>query len=283
MKDIFRKNELKRKPEGFSRFREKLHEIIFEAETKAGKLFDILLLVMIFMSIIVLMLESVPAYYAVYSEFFLILEWVFTIFFTIEYLLRIYSVYSPRYYIFSFFGIIDLLSVLPSYLTILVPGMHSLMIVRGLRLLRVFRIFKLDSFIDQGNIILSALNDSKKKLIIFAITILILVTIFGSVMYLAEHQVNPGFDSIPRCIYWAIVTITTVGYGDISPITTFGQFLASIIMLMGYIIIAVPTGIVTSSIIRENKNSFNTISCPNCAKEGHDKEAVYCDRCGSLL
>ena len=278
VKELFNNTEIKRKPEGFARHREKIHEIIFEAETTSGKLFDIVLLIMIFSSIIVLMLETVPQYYASNKQLFYILEWVYTIFFTIEYLLRIYSVYKPIYYIKSFFGIIDLLSILPSYLTILVPGMHSLMIVRGLRLLRVFRIFKLDSFTEQGNIILSALIESRKKLVIFAVTILIMVTIFGSVMYLVEHQVNPNFDSIPRCIYWAIVTITTVGYGDISPITPFGQFIASIIMLMGYIIIAVPTGIVTSSIIRENKNSMNTITCPNCTKEGHDKDAKFCDR-----
>jgi voltage-gated potassium channel len=283
IKDIFNNTEIKRKPEGFARHREKIHEIIFEAETSSGKIFDIVLLIMIFSSIIVLMLETVPKYYASYKQLFYILEWVYTIFFTIEYLLRIYSVYRPVYYIKSFFGVIDLLSILPSYLTIFIPGMHSLMIVRGLRLLRVFRIFKLDSFTEQGNIILSALIESRKKLIIFAVTIIIMVTIFGSVMYLVEHLVNPNFDSIPRCIYWAIVTITTVGYGDISPITSFGQFIASIIMLMGYIIIAVPTGIVTSSIMRENKNSMNTITCPNCAKEGHDKDAKYCDRCGHSL
>lgn len=284
MKDLFDKKVLKTKPQNFSPFRDRLHEIIFEAETREGKLFDVLLLVMIFLSIMALMLESVPEYYESYKSLFLTLEWVFTIFFTIEFLLRLYCVYSPKHYILSFFGIVDLLSLLPSYLTYFVPGMHSLMIIRGLRLLRVFRIFKLDGFIDQGNIIIRALHQSRNKIIIFSSTILILVSIFGSLMYLIEHNVNPNFDSIPRSIYWSIVTITTVGYGDISPTTSLGQFIASIIMLLGYVIIAIPTGIVTSAIIMDNnKEDINTITCPNCAKEGHDNKAVYCDRCGHTL
>lgn len=284
MKDLFDKKVLKTKPENFSPFREKLHEIIFEAETPEGKLFDVVLLVMIFLSIFVLMLETVPKYYVSYKYSFLTLEWIFTIFFTIEFLLRLYCVYSPKRYVSSFFGIVDLLSLLPSYLTYFVPGMHSLMIIRGLRLLRVFRIFKLEGFIDQGNIIVRALHQSRNKIIIFSTTILILVSIFGSIMYLIEHNVNDNFDSIPRSIYWSIVTITTVGYGDISPTTSLGQFVASIIMLLGYVIIAIPTGIVTSAIIMDhNKEDINTITCPNCAKEGHDDKAVYCDRCGHTL
>lgn len=283
MKDIFRKEDLKRKPEKFSAFRSRLHEIIFESETKEGRLFDIILLVMIVLSIMILMLESVPAYYAKHKDVFLILEWIFTIFFTIEYLLRLYTVYSPRYYMTSFFGLVDLFSILPSYLTLLVPGMHSLMIIRALRLMRIFRIFKLDSFIDQGNMILNALLESRKKIMVFTIFILIMVCIFGCVMYLVERDVNENFDSIPRSMYWAIVTITTVGYGDISPSTALGQFIATIIMLMGYVIIAVPTGIVTSSLIQNKKTELYNISCPNCAKEGHDKKAKYCDQCGCIL
>ncbi|MBK8626986.1 MAG: ion transporter [Saprospiraceae bacterium] len=282
-KEYFNQKELKRKPYSFSPIREKLHEIIFEAETTAGKIFDIALLIMILLSIITLMLETVPAYYKNYKTVFLTLEWIFTIFFTVEYFLRIYCVYRPRFYIFSFYGLVDLLSILPSYLTLVIPGMHSLMIVRGLRLTRVFRIFKLDAFIEQGNLILNALNDSRRKLTIFAMTIIIMVSIFGSLMYLIENGINPQFDSIPRSIYWCIVTITTVGYGDMAPNTPFGQFLASIIMLMGYIIIAVPTGIVTSSIIKESKMYPNTITCKNCSKEGHANEAKYCDKCGFEL
>ncbi len=282
-KEYFNQKEQKRKPYSFSPIREKLHEIIFEAETTAGKIFDIALLIMILLSIITLMLETVPAYYKNYKTVFLTLEWIFTIFFTVEYFLRIYCVYRPRFYIFSFYGLVDLMSILPSYLALVIPGMHSLMIVRGLRLTRVFRIFKLDAFIEQGNLILNALNDSRRKLTIFAMTIIIMVSIFGSLMYLIENGINPQFDSIPRSIYWCIVTITTVGYGDMAPNTPFGQFLASIIMLMGYIIIAVPTGIVTSSIIKESKMYPNTITCKNCSKEGHANEAKYCDKCGFEL
>jgi len=284
MKDLFDKKVLKTKPENFSPLREKLHTIIFESETKAGKLFDVVLLIMIILSIGVLMLESVPEYYTSFKYLFITLEWVFTIFFTIEFILRLYCVYSPKRYISSFFGIVDLLSVLPSYLTFFIPGMNSLMIIRGLRLLRVFRIFKLDTFIDQGNIIIRALHQSRNKIIIFTTTIIILVSIFGSIMFLIEHNVNSNFDSIPRSIYWSIVTITTVGYGDISPTTPLGQFVASIIMLLGYVIIAIPTGIVTSAIIMDNnRKDVNTITCPNCMKEGHDSMAIYCDRCGHEL
>jgi voltage-gated potassium channel len=280
-KDFFNQKKIKTKPEGFSKSRQRLHEIIFEAETRAGRLFDIALLFMILASIITIMLESVPSYYAQYQTFFYTVEWVFTIFFTIEYLLRIYAVYSPRYYIFSFFGLIDLLSILPGYISLFIPGMQSLMIIRGLRLVRLFRIFKLDAFVIQGNHILNALVQSRNKLIVFALSIMLLVTIFGSVMYLVEHDINSQFDSIPRSIYWAIVTITTVGYGDMSPRTPFGQFMASIIMMMGYVIIAVPTGIVASSFI--NTKDINTETCPNCAKEGHDPDAKFCDQCGHAL
>ena len=282
MKEVLQKSKLKQKPEGFSPFREKMHEIIFEAETKEGRLFDIVLLIMILLSILTVMLETVPNLYAQYKNIFFVLEWSFTLFFTIEYILRIYSVYSPRYYIGSFYGIVDLLSILPSYLTLLIPGVHSLMIIRGLRLIRVFRIIKLDSIIDQGNIIINALVESRKKIIFFTTSIVIIVSIFGCVMYLVENRVNEGFNSIPQSIYWAIVTITTVGYGDISPITGVGKFLASVIMMTGYVIIAIPTGIVTSSIINQSKPS-STISCPNCTKDGHMTSAQYCYNCGHKL
>ena len=284
MKYLFDKKVLKTKPQNFTPIREKLHQIIFEAETPEGKLFDVVLLIMILLSIGVLILESVPKYYASHKPLFLVLEWVFTIFFTIELFLRLYCVYSPKRYMRSFFGIVDVLSILPSYLTFFIPGMHSLMIIRGLRLLRVFRIFKLDSFIDQGNVIVRALSQSRNKIIIFSTTIIILVCIFGSIMYLIEHNVNANFDSIPRSIYWSIVTITTVGYGDISPSTPLGQFVASIIMLLGYVIIAIPTGIMTSALIMDKgKENENTITCRNCTKEGHDSKALYCDKCGHKL
>lgn len=281
-KDLFGKQKLKRRPEGFSPFREKLHNIIFESDTPAGRWFDIILLFMILLSILVLMLETVPSYASQFGNEFRVLEWFLTIFFTIEYLLRIYSVYSPRYYIFSYFGWIDFLSILPSYLTIFYPGLHSLMIIRAMRLMRVFRIFKLDSFLDQGNLIINAILESRKKLIVFATSIIIMACIFGSVIYLVEHSSNEGFDSIPRSIYWVIVTITTVGYGDISPQTTGGQLIATLIMLMGYIIIAVPTGIVTTALFNNNKKTNKNInsSCPNCTRQDHRSDAKFCDECG---
>lgn len=281
-KDYFHHNKIKERPKNFSPFREKLHEIIFEAETKEGKLFDVILLIMIVLSIITVMWETIPYYFNNYLKIFLIFEWFFTLFFTVEYFLRIYSVYKPRYYIFSFFGLVDFLSILPSYLALFFPGLHSLMIIRGLRLLRVFRIFKLESFVEQGNMLIFALEESRKKLTVFAITISIIVTIFGSVMYLVEHSVNPQFESIPISIYYCIVTITTVGYGDITPSTEFGKMLASLLMFTGYIIIAVPTGIVTSNLI-VNKQKLNTIACPTCGKEGHAPNAAFCDHCGHQL
>lgn len=282
--DILGKEKLKTKPQNFSSFRERLHEVIFEANDFAGKAFDVVLILMIFLSIVVLMLESVPAYYAVYKDAFFYLEFAITVFFTIEYALRIYSVYSPKYYITSFFGIIDLLSTLPFYLAFFFPSFQTLMIVRSLRLLRIFRVFKLDAFIDQGNFIMAALKESSKKIMLFSFAMFILITIFGSIMYLVEHDVNENFDSIPRSVYWAVVTITTVGYGDISPVTAFGQFLASVVMLTGYVIIAVPTGIVTANVVQKQSNKKNlTESCPFCLKEGHEKGAKYCNACGHAL
>lgn len=276
---------MERKPENFSPLREKLHEIIFEAETPEGKLFDIVLLIMIFLSIVIVMIETIPGISQDFKNILFVAEWVITLFFTIEYILRLYCVYNPVKYAKSLFGIIDLISILPSYLVFFFPGAHSLMIVRGLRLLRVFRIFKLDNFLHQGNMILSALKASQPKISVFMFFILLVVCIFGSVMYLVEHNVNEGFDSIPRAIYWCIVTITTVGYGDISPVTSLGQFIASLIMITGYAVIAVPTGIVTSALIHQPQESLytNTITCPECHLEGHDKTAKHCRACGAKL
>jgi len=270
------------KPENFSPLREKMHEIIFEAETPAGKFFDVILLLMILLSIIVLMLETVPFLAAKWGDIFYKMEWVITIFFTIEYICRLYCVYKPVAYAKSFFGIIDIVSILPVYLDLFFPGAHSLLVIRGLRLLRIFRIFKLDIFLNQGNIIVTALKESLPKMTVFLFFILVCVCIFGSVLYLIEHTVNPEFESIPISIYWAIVTLTTVGYGDISPDTGLGKFLASVIMILGYSIIAVPTGIVTSALIQAKK-TYTTINCNNCGKYGHDEDAVYCKYCGCLL
>lgn len=271
----------------FNPAREKLHEVIFEADTKAGKRFDVILLIAILASVIIVILESVPAYQDKYGSLFIALEWIFTLFFTVEYILRLYSVLRPIKYATSFFGIIDLLSILPTFLSLIFAGTHSLMIVRGLRLLRVFRIFKLANFLVQGQIIVTALKASRAKISVFVIFILIMVSIFGSVMYLVEGSQNPQFDSIPRSIYWAIVTLTTVGYGDISPQTSFGQLIAAIIMISGYAIIAVPTGIVTAEVMeatnKKVNNKLTTQSCRFCSQEGHDKDAVYCKYCGEKL
>lgn len=269
-----------------SRTKEKLHEIIFEADTPAGKLFDVVLLVMIAFSVIVVMLESVNEINERYSYLFWLLEWAFTILFTIEYILRLYSVYRPWKYVTSFFGIIDLLAILPTYLSIIVTGTQYFIVIRALRLLRIFRIFKLGHFLKESNTILRALRDSKAKITVFLTFVTLLVIIIGSVMYLIEGGANSGFSSIPRSIYWAIVTLTTVGYGDITPRTEIGQFLSAVVMMLGYAIIAVPTGIVTAEFMDRKSQAFpmtNTQACRFCGSEGHRDDAIYCRRCGELL
>lgn len=272
-----------------SPFRERLYEIIFEADTPEGKLFDVALLGAILLSVIVVMLETVPQIHDKYFVTFYALEWLFTIFFTIEYIIRIYTVHSPRRYITSFYGIVDLLSILPAYLAIIFAGTQSLMVIRSLRLLRVFRIFKLGNFLFEGQIIVKSLKESRSKIAVFLTFVLIMVSIFGSIMYLIEGAAgNESFDSIPRSVYWAIVTLTTVGYGDISPISPLGQFIAACIMIMGYAIIAVPTGIVTSEFTRAYRNrksrqEISTQVCSNCLHEDHEADASYCKRCGELL
>jgi len=267
--------------------KEKIYEIIFEADTPAGKLFDIVLIFIILASVSVVMLETVNSIESQWRTFFRILEWAFTIFFTIEYILRLWVAKNRKAYATSFFGIIDLLAILPTYLSILVPGSQSFLVLRALRLIRVFRIFKLAHFLNEGKVITSALTNSKNKIIVFISFILIMVTVMGALMYFVEgRQQDSGFTSIPRSIYWAIVTITTVGYGDISPATPFGQFIAAIVMIMGYAVIAVPTGIVTSEMTRadeKKRNDLSTQVCHNCFSEGHDTDAEHCKYCGELL
>ncbi len=264
-----------------SPWRRKLHTVIFEADTRAGKVFDIALIVAIIFSVIVVLLDSVAPINAKYGEQLAILEWFFTFLFSIEYFLRILSVTSPRHYVTSFFGIIDLLAILPTYLSLFFPGGQALMVIRLLRVLRIFRVLKLANFLGESARLMQALKASRRKVIVFLFFILTIVFIMGSVMYLVEGAEN-GFTSIPRSIYWAIVTLTTVGYGDISPQTPFGQALAAIIMILGYAIIAVPTGIVTAEMSKAYK-STNTQACPNCGAEGHDDDAVYCKFCGEKL
>jgi len=278
------KNGYRNKIENFPDRRERIHEIIFEAETKEGKLFDVVLLGFILLSVLIVAIETIPSLSPRWGTTLFVLEWVFTIFFTIEYVLRIYCVYRPWKYITSFYGIVDLLSILPTYLSLFIPQANTLMVIRALRLMRVFRIFKLAAYTSQGAFIVAALKESRQKIVIFIFFIMLTISIFGSVMYVVEGGQNEAFASIPISIYWAIVTITTVGYGDISPITPLGQFLAAFVMIIGYAIIAVPTGIVTSELVKQTKvEDIRLESCRYCSKEGHDHDAIYCKYCAKAL
>ncbi len=264
--------------------KERIHEIIFEADTYEGKLFDVVLLIVIILSILVVMLETVSSFSVHYADFLFYAEWGLTIFFTMEYILRLYSVYKPMKYATSFFGIVDLLAILPTYLSLIFTGSHYLLVIRAFRLLRMFRIFKLGHHISQGEIILKSLKASIPKITVFLYFVVLMTIIFGSVMYLVEGGTNENFDSIPRSIYWSIVTLTTVGYGDISPITPLGQFLASVVMILGYVVIAVPTGIVTAEALKGTQPvDLNCQACRYCSSEGHDDDAEYCKYCGEKL
>lgn len=263
----------------------KLQNIIYEADTKSGKIFDIVLLILILASIILVMLESVNSIDAKYHDFLNISEWVVTILFSIEYIARIISVKKPLKYITSFYGIIDLMSTIPKYLSILFAGTHALVALRALRLLRVFRILKLARYLGASNSLVAAIKASRAKISIFLFAVIILSIILGTIMYLVEGEEN-GFTNIPKSVYWCIVTLTTVGYGDIAPNTAIGQFIASIIMIMGYGIIAVPTGIVTSEVTRSKGKEdidTNTQSCPNCTTTFHRDDAQFCYECGHKL
>jgi voltage-gated potassium channel len=262
--------------------RSRLHEIIFEADTPAGKAFDVALLVFIILSVVAVMLESTSTIAARYGPWLRTFEWVVTILFTIEYLLRLYSVGNPLRYARSFFGIVDLLAILPTYLSIFIPGAQTLLVIRALRLLRVFRVLKLAQFVGEASELRAALRASARKIIVFLGAVLTIVVIVGSMMYLIEGEAN-GFTSIPVSIYWAIVTMTTVGYGDIAPQTALGKILASAIMIMGYGIIAVPTGIVSVELAGVTRKKISTQACPQCGAEGHDADAVHCKYCGDEL
>ncbi|MDA3953698.1 MAG: ion transporter [Bacteroidales bacterium] len=263
-----------------SQIRKKLYKIIFGTDTKLGRLFDIILLWAILFSITVVIFESLKTLRSEYYVFFLYAEWGFTILFTIEYFTRIWISPKPFKYIFSFLGLVDLLSIVPTYISLILTGSHYLMIIRAIRLLRVFRIFKINYFTNQGELIILALKTSFRKIGVFLFAILNIVVIIGAIMYVVEGEAN-GFDSIPRSIYWAIVTITTVGYGDISPQTPLGQFISSIIMIMGYAIIAVPTGIVSAEITKQNYKT-EELKCENC-KSIIDLKDKFCANCGYML
>lgn len=270
-------------PKHISKWRNKLHEIIYEADTRHGRLFDIILIFAILASILFVMLESVESIDKEYHDLLNIAEWVITILFTFEYITRIVAVKKPSTYIFSFYGIIDLLATIPKYLSLIFVGTHALVALRALRLLRVFRILKLARYLGASKKLLVALRASRIKIAVFLFSVLVLTIILGTVMYLIEGPEN-GFTSIPHSMYWAIVTLTTVGYGDIAPHTPLGQFIASIVMILGYGIIAVPTGIVTSEITKaDHLIPTNTQHCVNCSADSHNDKAEFCYNCGEPL
>ncbi|MGR9051328.1 MAG: ion transporter [Gammaproteobacteria bacterium] len=263
--------------------REALNRIIFGAETRMGKAFDVFLIVSIVISVIAVMLDSVAGIHARYELELDYVEWAFTLLFTMEYGLRLVCVRRPWFYFRSFFGMVDLLSILPTYLSLLFPGAHYIMVIRILRLLRIFRILKLSEYMDEAQILMMALYKSVKKITVFLYAVMTLVIIFGALMYVIESS-NPGFTSIPRSVYWAIVTLTTVGYGDIAPQTPLGQIVAATIMIMGYGIIAVPTGIYSAELVKTYKGvDIRNDACPDCGQTGHDYDADYCKYCGHVL
>ncbi|PID37751.1 MAG: ion transporter [Pseudomonadales bacterium] len=262
--------------------RHHIHVIIEGTDTKLGKLFDIIVLIAILASVAVVMLDSVLLMRLKYGEFLFYAEWFFTILFTIEYALRMFSTPNRLRYGLSFFGIVDLLSLLPTYLSLFVGGVQYMTVVRILRVLRVFRVLKLASYMQQAGFLAEALKTSRQKIFVFFVFVLLMVTVFGSVLYVIEGPEN-GFTSIPLSIYWAIVTLTTVGYGDMSPKTPVGQAIASLVMIVGYCIIAVPTGIFTSELAKSLRPQLHPVTCPDCGKFGHASGANYCDRCGHEL
>lgn len=275
-------------------WKDKLHEVIYEADTTAGKMFDLVLLIVIIASIILVMLESVSSIDLKYHAVLNTAEWIITILFTIEYIARIITVKQPFKYIFSFYGIIDLLSTAPKYISLIFAGTHALVALRALRLLRIFRVLKLARFLGASNNLVSALKASRAKISVFLFAVIILAIILGTIMYMVEGEEN-GFTNIPKSVYWCIVTLTTVGFGDIAPQTPLGQFIASIVMVLGYGIIAVPTGIVSAEYTSQNKKPepkvanqdktihLNSQSCPNCLRNDHRDGSKFCYHCGETL
>ena len=269
-------------PPPWAPWRSRLHEIIFEAETPEGRAFDVILLVLIALSVLAVVLESVAELRGTHGTLFRRIEWSVTVVFTVEYILRLLAVRRPLAYALSFFGLVDLLAVLPTYLSLFVAGAQSLLVIRALRLLRVFRVLKLAHFVGEARLLGAAMQASGRKIIVFLGTVLTLVVIIGAVMYLVEGEPG-GFTSIPQSIYWAIVTMTTVGYGDIAPITVAGKVLACMVMVIGYGIIAVPTGIVTVELAQAGRKGVSTQACPSCGSDGHDGDALFCKYCSASL
>ena len=266
------------------RRRHRLHEIIFEADTRAGRLFDVSLIIAIIASVIVIMLDSVSSIHTQHAGLLFALEWVFTVFFTLEYILRMYCVRNQWRYAKSFFGVVDLFSVLPTYVSLFLPGTQYLLIIRVLRVLRVFRVLKLAKHVGAAQDLARAMVASRSKITVFLLFVLTLVVLLGSLMYLVEGS-EAGFTSIPKAVYWSIVTLTTVGYGDISPATAVGQALAAVVMILGYTIIAIPTGIVSAELVQAARtvDPVGTQSCEYCSREGHADDATFCKFCGKPL
>jgi voltage-gated potassium channel len=262
--------------------RERLHDIIFQHDEPAERAFDVVVIVAILLSVLVVMLDSVESISAAYGDVLYAAEWLFTLLFTVEYLLRLWTAKRPLAYARSFYGVVDLLSVLPTWLSILFPPGRFLVVLRALRVLRVFRILKLAEYVEQGAVLSAALRASRYKITVFVSTVLIVTVIVGSLMYLIEGPAS-GFSSIPQSVYWAVVTLTTVGYGDVAPAGPLGKALAATLMIMGYGIIAVPTGIVTLELDRASRASAPRRACPGCGVDRHDADATFCKHCGTAL
>ncbi len=269
--------------DSLSGWRKVAFEVIFEADTPAGKWFDVVLILCIVASVVVVMLDSIAGVKESHGRLLNVLEWFFTILFTVEYILRLVCVRKPARYAVSFFGVVDLLAIVPTYAGLVLVGTHYLVVIRILRVLRIFRVLKLGECVSEANVLKRALIASRKKIFVFIFTVLTMVVIIGSIIFLVEGPDN-GFTSIPKSVYWAIVTLTTVGYGDLSPQTPFGQLLASMVMILGYSIIAVPTGIMTVELTQAAKDKrITSQTCPECSKQGHDPDADHCKYCGARL
>ena len=268
-----------------SSMRAKVHEVIFEADTASGRIFDHALIAAILISVIMVMLESIEAVHNKYGRVFLTIEWIITILFTVEYILRVYSIKKPLKYIFSFYGLVDLLSILPTYFGLFLTGKeHSLVVIRALRLLRIFRLLKLARYVNESRVLINGLRRSIPKITVFILAVFTLIIIIGTIMYMLEgsHE-DSNFDSIPTCMYWAIVTLSTVGYGDLTPITVPGKMFASLVMLCGYGVIAVPPAIVTIGMVEQFRSKVDNRSCASCGTEGHEPIATYCYKCGAKI
>lgn len=271
-------------PEDKSGLRYWLYVTIFQSSTRAGKIFDTGLVILILLNITLLMLESVESIAIAYDKVFHVLDIFFMVVFTLEYLLRLYCVRNAKRYAKSFYGIVDLLAILPSYLEYILPSWHMLMMIRSFRLLRVFRIFRMIGFLDESRYMVFALLRSFRKILVFLFFVVLLTIFLGTLMYMLEYRHNPGFHSIPQSVYWAIVTITTVGYGDVAPVTALGKIIASFIMILGYAIIAVPTGIMSASLVRKYRDiESDDRVCPGCGNKNHASDALFCKKCGAAL